>query len=674
MPKDGQNGQQPGQGQQPPRPLMDEPIIQEMQRTTGIRTDHHPQVGHPQSRRPQVGHPHTGHQEQSGYPQPDSCQPRQPDALWSSFDAWGTDSTTAERPAADEALPAAPAGEQVGHPTSLSFLAQTETTSRDPSDPEWSEEVSRRLDAEDEAEAAARAGFDQTATRDVQPTHSGFHSGEGGTLTGADDYADANDGDDGYADDRYTSYTAFDDNDYIETDDDDGYGDPAEGETNWALVNVMKDATAEELRRQLESARNESRFTGRRFTKDDRRQLTRSVCVGAVYAQKRSDDRSGDREWTQDMVEGHVQALLDSFIGYGRLQPLFDIQTAENITISGPSVVVEHTDGRIELLPPVSDSDADLEAQVAYICEHASPPRKLNPTNPSATVMLGKRYRMAVINRQVSVRPTVAIRRHNLMRVSLAGLVARQVMPLEVAQFLDAAVRAKMSIIVSGPQGAGKTTLLRALLDAVPIHERIATVETDLELFAHLAPERRNDIALFERVAMGESKTATDSAVNDIKVNELIPATLRQKTGRVVVGELLGSEGAAMMQAMASGAGSLSSIHSDNISGTISRLANRVSASGEYPYAAALTAIGQHINLIVHVEEIREDNLRLKLITGIREVKPAAENGSPTVGEVYTVRPETGYRGGDFHLSGEIQAKLRRHRRPLPQAKRKADQ
>ena len=69
-------------------------------------------------------------------------------------------------------------------------------------------------------------------------------------------------------------------------------------------------------------------------------------------------------------------------------------------------------------------------------------------------------------------------------------------MPYEVAQFLDAAILARKSMVISGDQGAGKTTLLRALINSIPLNERFGTLETDYELMTHLQPGRENILAL----------------------------------------------------------------------------------------------------------------------------------------------------------------------------------
>ena len=92
-------------------------------------------------------------------------------------------------------------------------------------------------------------------------------------------------------------------------------------------------------------------------------------------------------------------------------------------------------------------------------------------------------------------------------------------MPYEVAQFLDAAILARKSMVISGDQGAGKTTLLRALIKSIPLNERFGTLETDYELMTHLQPGRENILALQARVGHGE--TSGGSRVGDFTISDL---------------------------------------------------------------------------------------------------------------------------------------------------------
>ena len=240
--------------------------------------------------------------------------------------------------------------------------------------------------------------------------------------------------------------------------------------------------------------------------------------------------------------------------GYGRLQPLLQLPDVENIEIHGwNSVVVQYGDGRRETMPPVADSDEELVEAIRFLGQNSEPSRPFDDTHPTMTLALGDRFRLHAIGFGLSYRPSVVIRQHTLTDTSLAELAEGGLMPYEVAEFLDAAILARKSMVISGDQGAGKTTLLRALINSIPANERFGTLETDYELMTHLQPGRENILALQARVGHGETSGGT--RVGDVTIADLMPEALRQNLSRLIVGEVRGGEAAAMFEAMQAGTG-----------------------------------------------------------------------------------------------------------------------
>src|SRR5215217_2071409 len=206
-----------------------------------------------------------------------------------------------------------------------------------------------------------------------------------------------------------------------------------------------------------------------------------------------------------------------------------------------------------ERMPSVAASDEELLETIRFLGQNTEPSRPFDDAHPTMTLALGDRFRLHAIAFGLSYRPSVVIRQHTLTDVSLADLAATGLMPYEVAQFLDAAILARKSMVISGDQGAGKTTLLRALINSIPLNERFGTLETDYELMTHLQPGRENILALQARVGHGE--TSGESRVGDFTISDLVPEALRQNLSRLVVGEVRGGEAAAMFEAMQAGAG-----------------------------------------------------------------------------------------------------------------------
>lgn len=369
----------------------------------------------------------------------------------------------------------------------------------------------------------------------------------------------------------------------------------------------------------------------------DRRVRGRSIIRAVVHAYAESLSDRGEALWPLPLENRYVEAVENAIFGYGRLQPLFEIDQAENIEINGcDSVMIQYGDGTRVEHPPVADSDAELIEAIRFLGETASPPRPFDDAHPTMTLALGDRFRLHAIGFGLSYRPSVIIRQHILTDVTLKDLADGGMLPQPVARFLALAVKARKSMVVSGDQGAGKTTLLRALIDAIPETERFGTLETDYELLTHLQPRRRNILALQAKIGLGENTAATQ--VGAWSVADLIPEALRQNLSRLIVGEVRGSEAGAMFEAMAAGAGTLSTTHSHSASATIDRLAARVAQGGVLTVEEAMRQVAHNISLLIHVE-LEDDTwrggLRRRRVTHIRQLTGSMEAGRPSTHLVY---------------------------------------
>jgi type IV secretory pathway ATPase VirB11/archaellum biosynthesis ATPase len=262
----------------------------------------------------------------------------------------------------------------------------------------------------------------------------------------------------------------------------------------------------------------------------------------------------------------------------------------------------------------------------------------------------------------------VVIRQHTLTDVSLADLADSGLMPYEVAEFLDAAILARKSMVISGDQGAGKTTLLRALINSIPANERFGTLETDYELMTHRQPGRENILALQARVGHGE--TLGGARVGDITVSDLMPEALRQNLARLVVGEVRGSEAAAMFEAMQAGTGTLSTTHSHSADSTIDRLASRVAQGGVLTVDEAYRQIAHNIHLFIYVrllDETWKGGGRRRYVSEIRQVTRAIENGRPVTHLTFQATGTPGQPAG-FFPDADFEAELLPFRRDLPRS------
>ncbi|HEX2857914.1 MAG TPA: CpaF/VirB11 family protein [Propionibacteriaceae bacterium] len=413
-------------------------------------------------------------------------------------------------------------------------------------------------------------------------------------------------------------------------------GVPASRDTgvDWDLVVRLRRIASEEITAASATYAAEHQ---RPMAPDDRRALGRSIIRRVVRHHAETLVTQGQALWPLELEHAHATAVDNAIFGYGRLQPLFEIPTAENIEIHGfDSVVVQHGDGHRETHPPVADSDEELVEAIRFLGETTTPTRPFDDAHPMMTMALGARFRLHAIGFGLSYRPSVVIRQHILTAITLRDLAAGGMMPPEVARLLHDCVLARKSMVVSGDQGAGKTTLLRGLIAAIPHTERFGTLETDYELLTHLLPGRRNILALQAKTGVGELHEGR--SLGEYSVADLIPETLRQNLSRLVVGEVRGSEAGAMFEAMQSGQGTLSTTHSHSAASTIDRLASRVAQGGVLTVAEAYRQIAHNIHVLVHVkldDDTWRGGVRRRYVSEIRVLTGAMEGERPVTHLVY---------------------------------------
>lgn len=408
---------------------------------------------------------------------------------------------------------------------------------------------------------------------------------------------------------------------------------------DWATVRQLQSSAAEKVGEAVERYTNDHGRAPSPVT--DVPVLARPIIDELVETHANRLEVDGIASWDAATVTRYAKAVHDALYGLGRMQPLLEIPDAENVIVYGDhDVVVEHNDGRRTLLPPVADSAEDLMEQLQHMAQQSSPRRAFDASHLDMTLMVADRFRIHAVSNEIAGQPSVVIRQHLMTQISLGDLAARGLMPVEVAEFLDQAVQAGLTIVVAGEQGVGKTTLLRALIHAIPASERFATLETDLELFAHQMPGREHTLVMFARDGQGE-RDETGRRAGEVEVSDMVRPALRQGLGRIIVGEVRGVEASAMFQAMQSGTGTMSSIHSPNATQVPIRLADVVAQGRIYSIAEARRQVALSVDLIVFIRRRDTDGVRRRFIEAIDRMVPG-EDGLPAGEEVYRADTRTG--------------------------------
>src|SRR5688500_2953529 len=281
------------------------------------------------------------------------------------------------------------------------------------------------------------------------------------------------------------------------------------------------------------------------------------------------------------------EEVLDEVFGLGPLEPLLQDPTISDILVNTHKQVYVERKGLLELTNVVFRDDQHLLRIIDKIVSQVG--RRVDESTPmvDARLLDGSRVN-AVIAPLALDGPLMSIRRFSQDKLLAHDLVDRKRMTPGMLELLEAAVKARMNIIIAGGTGAGKTTLLNALSAYINPKERIVTIEDAAELQLKQP-----------HVARLETRPTNLEGHGAVRQRELLINSLRMRPDRIVVGEVRGGEALDMLQAMNTGHdGSLTTVHANSPRDAISRLEVMVSMANAN---MQLTSIRQQIASAVHV-------------------------------------------------------------------------
>jgi Flp pilus assembly CpaF family ATPase len=396
------------------------------------------------------------------------------------------------------------------------------------------------------------------------------------------------------------------------------------GQVDWTVVAQLRTAASKRL---------STRLGAQRLEPARQHDLGRRIIADLLEERASEAIAQGLSPWDATYQARVGQAVFDALFRLGRLQSLVDDDALENIIISGAdNVWLEYADGRLERGEPVADSDQDLIDFLCFIAARSEVnERSFSPAEPRLHLRLDSGARLAAAA-WVTPRPSVVIRRHRLQTITLDQLVERHTLSRTTARFLAEAVRRRASIVVSGAQGAGKTTLMRALCAVIPPDEVIGTFETEYELHLHQMADRHRIVFAWEaRPGSGEQDGAGHRA-GEFLLDDALYDSFRFNLSRQIVGEVRGREILAMIKAMQSGSGSLSTTHANSAEAAIRKLITCAMEAGPHVTAGYATrAIAEAIDFIVHMEMTTEKlpGGGFRRHRGVKEILSVAPSDSP---------------------------------------------
>ncbi len=337
-----------------------------------------------------------------------------------------------------------------------------------------------------------------------------------------------------------------------------------------------------------------------------------------------------------------VRDIYNDVLGLGPLEPLLEDDDISEIMVNGPKYVYIERKGKIELSNVTFKNDEHVSNVIQRIVSSIG--RRIDESSPMVDARLSDGSRVNVIIPPLALNgPTITIRKFSANPLQVSDLIRFQSASPKMMSFLDACVKGRLNMIVSGGTGSGKTTLLSILSSYIPDNERIVTIEDAAEL------QLRQD-----HVVTLESRPPNIEGAGEITIRDLVRNSLRMRPDRIVVGEVRSGETLDMLQAMNTGHdGSLTTGHANSPRDMLSRLETMVLMSGmDLPVKAIREQIASALDVIVQQARMKDGSRK---ITNITEVV-GMEGETITLQDIYVYKPEglnaMGMLKGSFAATG----------------------
>jgi pilus assembly protein CpaF len=305
--------------------------------------------------------------------------------------------------------------------------------------------------------------------------------------------------------------------------------------------------------------------------------------------------------------------LLDEVFGLGPLEPLLRDKKISDILVNDKDHIFIEKGGLLQRVNTAFRDDRHLLQIIDRIVSRVG--RRVDESSPMVDARLPDGSRVnAIIPPLALDGPSLSIRRFGTGPIAASQLVQLKSISAEALEVLAAAVKARISVLVSGGTGAGKTTLLSILSQFIPNNERLVTIEDAAEL--RLSQE--NIVRLETRPPNIEGHGA-------IRQRQLLINSLRMRPDRIIIGEVRGEEAFDMLQAMNTGhEGSLTTIHANTPRDAISRLESMVAMGNmNLPEKSVRQQISAAITIVVQCSRMSDGTRK---ITSVSEITGMEEN------------------------------------------------
>ena len=306
-----------------------------------------------------------------------------------------------------------------------------------------------------------------------------------------------------------------------------------------------------------------------------------------------------------------IDEVLDETFGFGPLEVLLKDPTISDILINGPKKIYVERRGKMEKSEVTFRDNEHLLQIIDRIVSKVG--RRVDETSPMVDARLPDGSRVnAIISPLALDGASVSIRRFGANPLKLEDLLNYKAFTPEMAMLMEACIKARLNILISGGTGSGKTTLLNTLSAFIPPEERLITIEDAAEL----QMQQEHVVRLETRPPNIEGKGA-------ITTRDLVRNALRMRPERIIIGECRGGESLDMLQAMNTGhAGSMTTLHANTPRDAQARLETMIMMAGmELPIKAMRQQISSAVDLILQVNRLQGGPRKITSITEVMNME-----------------------------------------------------
>lgn len=289
-----------------------------------------------------------------------------------------------------------------------------------------------------------------------------------------------------------------------------------------------------------------------------------------------------------------VRQLMSEMLGLGPLDDFLADPTVTEIMCNRFSEIWVEREGLLAMTEETFASEEQYRSVIRRIVNSVG--RRIDESSPMVDARLHDGSRVNVVLPPLALDgPALTIRKFPDDALTVHDMVARGVYPESFATFMNAAVQARLNVLVSGGTNTGKTTTLNILSSFIPRGERIVTIEDSAELQLQQP-----------HVVRLESRPANSEGVGVVTIRELVRNSLRMRPDRIILGEVRAGEALDLLQAINTGhKGSMTTIHANSTRDAMKRLETMVLMAGlELPLSAIREQIASVVHLLIHTERL----------------------------------------------------------------------